>query len=191
MRNTIVRCCLCGDALELPETAGARSVPCRNCRFRVRVWVFPALHRAQDASAGQPLLEEGHSSCMNHPDKRAVSVCEACGKFMCALCEVDWNGERLCPGCIQHRRESDSDRTLRAEFIHYDSIALAIAIFSILMSFFSGLIAPAALYIGWRYWRAPLRPVPHGRWIMVIAMLLASLVFVSWIAFLVFMGINL
>lgn len=191
MRTTIVRCSHCGAALNLPESAGAGMAACRACGGQSHVWLLPALFRGQNARAGQPLLEEGQSSCMNHPQKRAVTVCDNCGKFLCALCDIDWNGEHLCTNCIEHRKNADEEGALRTEYIHYDRIALLIACVAIPAMAIGGLIAPVALYIAWRYWKVPWRPVPHRKWTMVAAVLVANLVFVTWVGFVVFTVINL
>ena len=188
MRKTIPRCGACEAALALPEAAGAGTLACPICRQASRAWLFPALHRESRADAGQRLLEEGQSSCMAHPQKQAVAVCDACGKFLCALCDVEWNGEHLCTACIQHRKQSDHEGAHQTSYIHYDSVALGIVLLSLLMmSFFGlgGLIAPVTLYVAWRYWRVPWRPVPHRKWRMALAVLLATLIFVGWLGILV------
>lgn len=180
MRNTIVRCGRCSGALNIPEAIGAGSVDCRSCATPTQVWLFPALYREREAQKAQALQEEGHSSCMNHPQKRAVAVCDACGKFLCALCDVDWNGEHLCPSCIGHRKNADPEGALRTEYYHYDLIALLLALIAIPTSFFGIFIAPIVIYLGWRYWKAPWRPVPYRKWTMVLAVLLATMALIGW-----------
>lgn len=187
MRNTILRCGSCGGSLAVPGKPGAGLLPCPACGLASKAWRFPALFRETRGATGQRILEEGQSSCMNHPEKQAVNVCEACGKFLCALCDVDWNGEHLCPACIEHRRRAGG--TYRTRYIHYDTVALAIVVLSLPMMIvfgIGGLIAPIALFVCWRYWREPWRPVPHGKATMILAVLLAGLVFISWLAVIVF-----
>jgi hypothetical protein len=187
MRNTIVRCGKCSGALSIPEATGAGPVNCRFCGAVTQVWLFPALYRPRGGQSAQALQEEGHSGCMNHPQKRAVAVCDTCGKYLCALCDVDWNGEHLCPSCIGHRKNSDLAGALRTEYIHYDLIALFLALLAIPTSFFGVFIAPIALFIGWRFWNAPWRPVPGRKWTMVLALVLASTALVGWVCLFVFM----
>lgn len=186
MRNTIVRCGQCRAALSLPETTGSGSVPCRFCGAPTRVWLFPVLYRERGDRPAQALQEEGHSSCMNHPQKRAVAVCDGCGKYLCALCDVDWNGEHLCPSCIGHRKNADPEGALRTEYIHYDRIALLLALVSIPMWVIGIFIAPIALFLGWRYWNVPWRPVPYRKWTMVLAVLLALLLLAGLVSLFVF-----
>lgn len=194
MRNTILRCGACEAGLGTPEGTGGKILPCPVCRQTSRVWSFPALFQDSRADAGQRLLEEGQSSCMNHPQKQAVAVCDGCGKFLCALCDVDWNGEHLCTACIQHRKQSDHEGAYQTAYIHYDSVALGVVLLSLMMmSFFGlgGLIAPITFYIAWRYWRVPWRPVPHRKWRMALAVILANLVFITWLGFLVYLLANI
>lgn len=182
MRNTIVRCGQCSGVLRATDGTGAGSIPCPTCGTEVRVWLFPALHRARNGQQAQALQEEGHSSCMNHPQKRAISVCDGCGKFLCALCDVDWNGEHLCPACIVHRKDADAEGGMRTRYVHYDLIAMTLALVSIPMWVMGFFLAPMAVFIGIRYWNAPHRPVPYRRWPLVLAMLLGGLVFAGLVS---------
>lgn len=194
MRKTFLRCGTCESTLAAPFHPGGGSIPCPVCGIASRAWVFPALFQQPESDTGQRLLEEGQSSCMNHPDKQAVAVCDACGKFLCALCDVDWGGEHLCTACIQHRKASDHEGAYQSTYIHYDSVALFIVLLSLgMMSFFGlgGLLAPVVVYVAWRHWRTPWRPVPFRRWPMMVAVLLANLIFVSWIGFAVYFIVNL
>lgn len=184
MRKTILRCASCEASLSPPERVGAVALPCPVCRQVSRAWVFPAMFQERDSTAGQRLLDEGQSSCMNHPQKQAVTVCDSCGKFLCALCDVEWNDEHLCTTCIQHRKQSDHAGAYRTSYTHYDSVALIIVLLSLaFMPFFGlgGFLAPVTFYVAWRYWRVPWRPVPHGKWYMVLAILLANFVILIWL----------
>jgi hypothetical protein len=194
MRKTFLRCAQCESTLVAPTTTGSGVLTCPVCRSASRAWLFPALFQRPESETGQRILEEGQSSCMNHPEKQAVAVCDGCGKFLCALCDVDWGGEHLCTACIQHRKHSNHEGAYRSVYIHYDSVALGIVLLSLVLMPFGGLgglIAPAAIYVAWRHWRAPLRPAPHGKWTMMVAVLLANLIFVSWLGFVVYFLVNL
>ena len=191
MRSTILRCGACRASMAVPGAPGAGIEACPVCHTPSWTWRFPAFYQARDANAGLPLLDEGESSCMNHPQKRAVSVCDGCGKFLCALCEVDWNGENLCPACIRHRTTSVEADAYQREYIHYDVIALGVVVLCVPLWVFGGLLAPVALFMGWRFWRKPLRPVPHTRAFLIVAIVLAMLIIIAWMAFALFMFLNL
>ena len=191
MRNTIVRCSACDHALSLPETVGGGTLTCTHCQKPTRLWLFPALYQNKKSEAAQVVLDEGHSSCMNHPNKRAVSVCDGCGKFLCALCDIDWNGEHLCSNCIEHRgSDENKNNELRTEYIHYDRIVFGLALFSIVLFFLGVFIAPVALFMGWRYWNEPWRPVPYRKWGMIFSLVLAFVTMTGWATYLTSIFVN-
>ncbi len=191
MRNTIVRCSACERALKLPADVGYTSLDCDHCDKSTDIWLFPALHRVKNNSAPQQVVDEGHSSCMNHPSKRAVAVCDGCGKFLCALCDIPWNNDHLCSQCIEHQQEKDADNVLRSTYIHYDRIVLLLAFFSIFLFYLGLFFAPAALFIAWRYWKEPWRPVPYKKWGMITYVTVAFLALVVWSSAIVVAIINL
>ena len=64
----------------------------------------------------------------------------------------------------------------------YDSIALAVSTFPLLLFYFTLLSAPATLFIVWRYWNAPTSLLPRTRVRFVIAAIIAVLEIAGWIA---------
>lgn len=183
MRTTIVRCGGCESALALPAATGAGGVSCLRCGAETAVWLYPALHRPRGGEAAQTVQDDSHSSCMNHPQKRATVICDGCGKFLCALCDVEWNGEHLCTDCIAHRKSEDPEQALRTEYVHYDLIALMLALLAIPLISIAIIIAPVVLFMAWRFWSVPWRSVPHRKWIMVLAALMACLEIAGWVGF--------
>jgi hypothetical protein len=193
MRSTIVRCSACDRSLPLPATVGSGSIACSRCDQATGVWLFPALFREKSSTGAQQILDEGQSSCMSHPTKKAVAVCSGCGRFLCGLCDIDWGGDHLCSTCIGHRKQNDTDNELRSEYFHYDRVVMSMVLLSILLTFMGigVFLVPVAIYVGWRYWSEPWRPVPHGKWLMIIALTLAFFVMLGLGAFLVFFLVNL
>lgn len=191
MRKTILRCASCDSGLATPERAGAVALPCPVCRQQSLAWIFPALFRDGGSTpAGQRIIEESQSSCMNHPQKQAESVCDSCGKFLCALCAIEWNDEHLCTACIQHRKDSNHEGAYQTSYTHYDSVALVVVLLSLAflpMFGVGGFLAPVTFYVAWRYWREPWRPVPYHKWWMVLALVLANLIVVICVGFAVFL----
>ena len=99
---------------------------------------------------------------------------------------VPVRGDEHCAGLPRDLPGADHAGGLRTEYFHYDLIALLLALVAIPTSFMGVFIAPIAIFLGFRYWKAPWRPVPYRKWTMVLAMLLASLALVGWISFFVF-----
>ena len=191
MGTIIVRCSACDRALNLPQTVGAARVACTHCQTVTQAWIFPALYREKKSRQAQHLLDEGHSSCMTHPTKQAVAVCDGCGKFLCSLCDIDWHSEHLCSTCIAHRKSDATKNDLRSEYVHYDRIVLVLAVASFFLYFLGVILAPIALYIGWRYWNEPWRPVPYRKWGMIAYITLAFLMLLIWSTVIVFFFINI
>src|SRR5215469_11439342 len=75
---------------------------CPGCRSPLQVEIFPALFRASTPGrSGEAVMEATESSCFYHPAKKAVIPCEACGRFLCGLCDCEFNGSHLCPSCLE------------------------------------------------------------------------------------------
>lgn len=183
MQSTVVRCSSCNHALALPEGTGASVVNCAHCEQSTWIWLFPALYRANDRANAQSIVDEGHSSCMNHPNKKATAVCDGCGKYLCGLCNINWGGEHLCSACIEHRKQDGQDGTLKSEYIHYDRLVSTMAVLSLVFFYLGIVLAPIALYIAWRYWKETWRPVPYRKWGMIVAVTLLFLILAGWVAF--------
>src|SRR6187549_347010 len=97
-----VRCSRCQALLPVASYRNDEMVPCPSCSSALQVYAFPALFRPVEAGkTGDLVIVDGESSCFYHPEKKAVVTCSYCGRFLCALCDVDFNGEHLCPPCIE------------------------------------------------------------------------------------------
>jgi len=155
---------------------------CPSCFVDTEVTVFPAFVRPPAvADTGERLQAEGEASCFYHPQKRAVLACDRCGRFLCALCDISFRHEHVCPGCLETARTRKKSPDLENRRMLYDEIALGLAIVPLLFFWISLLTAPVALYYVIRYWRAPTSLLP--RWSktrFVCAGLLALLQLAVW-----------
>ncbi len=177
-----VACSGCGGALPVnlyndPELAG-----CPNCQSMVEVRVFPALYQSLKAVPAESELAAGEANCFNHPQKKAVVVCEDCGRFLCALCEVEIGGKRSCPDCIERGRTQGEKQELITRRTMHDSIALSMALLPALMWPVTFLTAPAALFYAIRHWKSPTSILPRTKIRYLSAMLFAVLQIGGWLA---------
>src|SRR5215472_10432910 len=87
----------------LPSAVNQYSLTsCNGCSSRLEVEVFPALFRqGVPGQAAESLIVEGESSCFFHANKKAVLPCQSCGRFICALCDCELNGDHFCPACLE------------------------------------------------------------------------------------------
>src|SRR6516164_8202709 len=123
--------------------------PCPACSRLLRVDVFPALFREEKTVAAERVMAEGEASCFYHPEKKAAVVCDACGRFLCALCDVDFNGQHLCPACLEAGGQKGKIAKLQNARTRHDRIALALAVLPVAifpLIYFTIVTAPAALF---------------------------------------------
>jgi hypothetical protein len=156
---------------------------CPSCGTRLQIEVFPAVLRPPGpGTVGERVVIEGEASCFYHPAKRAVVPCESCGRFLCAVCDVEMNGQHLCSACIESGKNKGRIQKLENRRTLYDSLALAVALFPMIFVYPTIVTAPIVLYIAIRHWNAPSSVVPRSRWRMVVAVIIALLQIAGWVA---------
>lgn len=172
--------CVCGRELPTDVENAGEFVGCPRCLADVRVFAFPALRRENTAPLAMPTLGAGEASCFYHPQKPAVLACAHCGRFLCALCEIEIGGEHRCPACLAAGKEKRTLATVENRRLLYDGLALALAIIPILVWPLTLLSAPAALFVVVRYWRQPLSILPRTRIRFVLAAVIALAQICGW-----------
>jgi hypothetical protein len=155
--------------------------PCPACGVPLQVDVFPALFRKTGPGrGGDAVMVEGESSCFYHPKKKAVLPCDACGRFLCALCDCHLNGQHFCPACLETGKTRGKIKGLDNQRTLYDSIALALTIYPLLIFYFTLFTAPMALFVAIRYWKSPPSLVHRSKVRFVAAIILALLQIGGW-----------
>lgn len=132
------------------------------------------------AGAGQRLVDTDQASCFYHPNKTASIPCDNCGRFLCALCDVDFGGKHLCPACIEGGGEMGPTSALDADRVLYDYLALLLAIVPTILT------QVAAIFLAIKYWSSPISIPARGRlrwrWMVVLAIAILELwMFYEWI----------
>src|SRR5262245_5814330 len=157
MNASAPSCTNCQATLLSPEFFNSSQPSiCPQCGALLQVLVFPAYFRAPvRGQTAENLLVEGESSCFYHPQKKAVVPCSNCGRFLCALCDVELNDQHLCPVCLERGQQKRTLKNLENHRVRYASIALAMALLPVLLWPFTLITAPAALYITVRHWNSP------------------------------------
>jgi hypothetical protein len=164
---------------------------CSGCMKPVTAYPFPALLRENAATAHpEKVVMEGEASCFYHADKRAVVPCSACGRFLCALCDVVLGDRHLCPGCLETGRAKGKLTELETSRTLWDSMALALAVLPLICVWPSVVFAPAALIVAIYGWRKPMSIVRRSRWRFWLAITLSVLQILGWIAFGIFIVIE-
>ncbi len=168
--------CCGGCSWPIPVESWNREegVRCPVCGEKIVALVFPAIARARSGAQPEGLVSETEASCFYHPGSRAVVPCDECGRFLCSLCEIEIDGRRLCPKCFENSLASNRLEAAETQRTMYDTIALALATFPLLLFWPAIIGAPAALYTVVRRWRAPLSILPRTRIRFYLAALFAA-----------------
>ena len=163
--SPVVYCTKCRTSLPAALFNRPRLAPCPICRAQIMVTAFPALLSGPAlGKSGEILLNENEASCFYHPGKKAVVPCDQCGRFLCALCDVQMGAQHLCPGCIDPGDGRTKFTNLDTRRALYDSLALYLAI---------------------RYWSVPTSLFRKTRavWVFAVAIALVQIAFWSWVFF--------
>ena len=165
-----ILCPRCQAPLAEIDFNQSQLAPCPACAAPLQVEIFPALYRpVLSGREGEAVLIGTESSCFYHPQKKAVVPCEACGRFLCALCDVELDGKHLCPACLESGKKKKTIHSLEDMRMLYNRQALVLAVLPL---FITGL---AAIYVAARYWKAPTSLVRPMRWAMPVALVLGTL----------------
>jgi hypothetical protein len=186
MTTALIHCPKCKAALLNHAFNRDAFAPCPSCTASLQIEIFPAMFRRAEAGrAGEVIMMEGEASCFYHPQKKAVLPCEGCGRFLCALCDCEHQGQHLCPSCLETGRTKGKIKSLENKRTRYDNMAIALAILPFLIFYFTLITAPMTLYVAIRYWKSPLGLTQRSRIKLVIAAVIASLQITGWAVLLI------
>lgn len=165
----VVACPNCGGDVAPVETeTGWQSCP--SCANRLQAWVWPVVR--QDSNAAAALSDQ--ATCFFHPDKAFQACCHRCGRFVCALCDLQLGADHVCPACFERGRAQSSAENSKAEWryrdVLYDSIAVTVGWAWIIIWFTFVAAVPTVIILhikyrkkprsyliprsGWRFWAA-------------------------------------
>jgi hypothetical protein len=180
--NSLVQCPKCHAALPDRIFNQPELSPCPSCEAPVQVEIFPAFFRKIiPGRRGETIMVEGESGCFYHPQKKAVLPCDNCGRFLCALCDCELNGRHFCPSCLEAGKTRGKIKDLENQRTLYDNVALSLALFPLLIFYFTLITAPMALFVAIRYWTAPGSIVPRTKARFIIAIIAALLQIAGWV----------
>jgi hypothetical protein len=156
--------------------------PCPACGSEMEIEIFPAYFRAMErGKSGEALVLETEASCFYHPAKRATVVCASCGRYLCSLCDVEFEESHLCPPCLEIAQKKGKIKNLENRRTLRDSIALGLCLLSFLLFYFSFITAPVALYLAIKHWNTPSSILHRTKIRNVLAIIISSLQIMAWI----------
>jgi len=143
---------------------------CPICARATRVYLFPAFGRpAATGATAQRVVIDGEATCFYHPQKRAHIPCDNCGRFLCAMCDLDVYDAHLCAQCLQAGAEKGRVKSLERGRMRYDQIASSLLILPLVLCWFLLPVTSLVVLglIGWK-WKAPGSLVDNTRLRFVI-----------------------
>jgi hypothetical protein len=186
MEPSLLKCGKCQAILPPSQFNTGQLAPCPSCGSPVEVEVFPAILHSPAAAFPEPLLVEGETSCFYHPAKKASAVCGSCGRFLCALCDLELNGRHFCPACLESGQKRAKFKDLENSRVLWDRVVASVAVLPILLLPLTTISAPVALYLVWRYRKAPCGITGKSNLSFVAAGVLAVLQIAGWLLLLAY-----
>lgn len=170
-----IDCPNCGSPLALPTPGAIPPTACPHCRRPTRLLVFPAFFRPKETGRTAPVaMPEGEATCFFHPDKRAHVTCDGCGRFLCALCDLDVYEAHLCPQCLEAGERKRTVKSLERGRTRYDQIISALLVLPLVLCWIL-LPVTALVALGlviWK-WNAPISLVDNARLRLVVCSIVA------------------
>lgn len=185
--SAVLTCPHC--SVDIP--ADSRWDSCPYCQKWLQTRVWPIVRR--NTNAVSALSDQ--ATCFFHPEKALQACCNRCGRFVCALCDLQLGAEHVCPTCFERGRTDSGADAARAEWryrdVLYDSIALTVG--WVWIFFWPVIVAalPAVIFLHIKYGKAPRSYlIPRSGWRFWVAyagflwlpLLIAVLFFARWVA---------
>ncbi len=190
MNASVLSCPNCSTPLPAAACNTETEVPCPACETPVQAIAFPALfQRIAPGATAQTILVEGESSCYYHEHKRAVVPCETCGRFLCAVCDVQLGDQHFCPACLDAARKQGKLAQLESKRTLYDDAALSLAVWPVVLPvlwMFTPVTAPMAIAVAIYSWSKPSSLLPRTRFRAHLAIALGALQIAGWIVGIIF-----
>jgi hypothetical protein len=153
---------------DIPADSAWQSCPYCQKQLQLRIW--PVIRQNNNAAVAM----SDQATCFFHPEKAFQACCQRCGRFVCALCDLQLGAEHVCPACFERGRANSGVEAAKAEWryrdVLYDSIALTtgwgwILFWPVVLAAIPTVIvlhvkyrkAPRSYLIprsGWRFWMA-------------------------------------
>jgi hypothetical protein len=138
---------------------------CPYCEKRLQIRVWPVVHRNNNAAAAL----SDQATCFFHPDRAFQACCQRCGRFVCALCDLQLGAEHVCPTCFDRGCAGSDAEAGKGEWryrdVLYDSIAVTAGWAWIIV--WPSIVAaiPAVIFLHVKYRKAPRSYlIPRSGW---------------------------
>lgn len=170
MSAATLPCPKCRGAFTPPATG--LEMDCPHCRAPLLVAAFPVLGRGLGVAVAAAATAGDEAECFFHPGRLAAGLCGGCGRFLCALCDVEFAGGHWCPKCLAdaRRQASASFPQTRARHDHHVWLLLLLSLLAFPVAVATG---PATIAYALWAWRRPPSLVVASRRRLALAIPLA------------------
>ena len=176
-------CTNCDHPMPIDLLRGA-DLQCRGCATALEVIPFPALIRDAESGVVPARIMADEASCFYHESRQAEAACDACGRFICSLCDMQMDSDHICPSCLSAGRKAGSRDELKNTHFCPDRVILLVAGLPMLFFFVTIFTAPLTLGMLIYYRNHPPSPVRGaGGWRKGLAFCLAILQLGFWAIF--------
>lgn len=133
-------------------------------------------------------MMEGEATCFYHAKKRAQVPCDECGRFLCAVCDLEVNGRHLCPQCLETGAKKGKVQSLERGRFRWDQVISTLLVLPLIScGFLLPLTSLAALVLVVWKWKSPPSLVHNTRLSLIVCGVLALIEFIGGCAFWWFM----
>ncbi len=162
MQKSSIYCSSCSTLLPLDVFNTDRQEKCSYCHAETYAFAFPALIRpVESIKTGEQILVDGEAGCFFHSEKKAVTSCAYCGRFLCSLCDIEFGEQHLCASCIEAGKRKKTWKSLEDRRVLYDDMALALAIIPMIFIYVVVITAPISIFLAIRHWNTPSSIIPR------------------------------
>jgi uncharacterized paraquat-inducible protein A len=126
-------CPRCNVGLPLDSITEGEDI-CPRCQGFFKATVFHPRQRITRVLQIAQTGPESAGSCANHPRNAAVTNCDRCGLFICALCELDLHGGKYCPACFDRMTQDGGVEQAQTRFRDWRTLAFATAFIAFVFS---------------------------------------------------------
>ena len=181
IQNSIT-CPKCAAVLTTEIFTSITGSSCPQCGLIMTGRLFPRFFKSHDNQAnGIEVASDNESSCFFHPNKLAVSHCSECGRFLCALCELNIEDRTICPTCLEKLDREKKVKTFTNRVTFWDSIVLSLAILPMLFWPVTLVTAPLTFIFIWRHFKETKQYlIPRNRWRFYVAGMVAGMQITGW-----------
>lgn len=174
-----IACKRCGDLIPASLYNKGSFTACPSCNVPIMIQVYPAFY-SENNTKNVESISEGQAACFYHPQNIAVVSCESCGRFLCNVCDIEFDGSHICPGCLEAGRKKRQIGNLDSNRMLYDSISLKLSFYPLILFPLTIFTAPISLYLAIRNFNKPISIISRSKYKYLAAILISSIEILGW-----------